>query len=476
MIVIEWCMHRKSRVIKHIKTGESPSTRSFWAGKFELIWILIRKKSFTQINYDRVSRDEIPDIRVLFSFTNIVVSVSSVDGIKQVLSNQTTDKADVSGDASQNPHFQKILGHSLVLQSGKKATQTRSIMNPAFKHKKLQSTVVPHFVESSKEMVDLLKERYQDGDAVQMEDWFKNLTYDIIGKTAFGHKFNSLQRPSKEVADLMTCFSGIIQPLVFIFGGIITTIPTSFQKKVAQSRNDCVKLITDVIENRKKNNMGEVNDLLDLILEADQEGKLTTDELVQNTFLLFLAGQETSAGSLTMSLYYLGIHQEFQKRAREEVESVCGSEEINSDHLENLNFLNSCINESLRINAPVDGVFLREATEDMVINDYFIPKGTKLAVNFANVHRSNKFWDKPNEYNPDRWLNDTKAISHLLAFSAGPRVCLGKKFAILEMKVVLATLLRNFYWTIPDYYEFKIQPFTLTFRPAGGLPVQFRRR
>jgi cytochrome P450 len=310
MILIEWMVRRRVTV-KHVTTGQAPTIRGFWWGKFRVAYNLITKSSFTQSLFDTVSKDELEDVTIVFGVTGSpMVQIASPEGIRQVLSHQKADKLDIA-NAIENPHFGLILGESLLMQSGKKATSSRSIMNPAFKHKKLQN-LVPLFQESADEMVSLLKANHQDGESVQMSSMMKNLTYDIIGSTAFGLNFHCLKSPSKEVTDLQTCFSGILQPLVFIFGKHVTKIPTEFQKRVREARENSTKLITDVINGRKKltENSSEAReniDLLDLILEADSEGIFSTNELVQNTYLLFLAGQETSAGSMVTSLYFMGM-------------------------------------------------------------------------------------------------------------------------------------------------------------------------
>lgn len=483
LVMIEWYMVRKARVIRHIKTGQNPSIDSFWFSKIELLWIVLSKRSFTQLGYDRVDREEFEDVRVRYTMTDIAVMVTSPEGVKAIMSQQQTDKIALGQRHQQNPHFEKILGNSLLLQSGKKATSTRSIMNPAFKRKKLRS-LVPHFVQVTNEMIRLMKERHKDGEVVQMERWLKNLTYDVIGKTAFGHDFNSLDRPSEEVEELELCFAGMVQPLAMLFGPIATKMPTEYQRKLTQARVKSSKTIADVINQRKEANLqgGDVKetdakDLLDLILDADTDGLLTTDELVQNTYLFFLAGQETSAGSLVSALYFLSRNPECQQRAYEEAVSVVQGDEINADHVDELKYIEACLKECLRLFAPVDGTMPRTVTEDMVISDYLIPKGTTVFVNWARMHRSSKFWEAPKEFRPERWLgSDAASASSLMSFAAGPRVCIGKNFAMMEMKIVLASLLLNYTWTLPEDFEFQIAPFTITVTPKGGLPVKFTRR
>jgi cytochrome P450 len=155
-----------------------------------------------------------------------------------------------------------------------------------------------------------------------------------------------------------------------------------------------------------------------------------------------IAGHETSAGSLTWTTYALAVNPSIQDRLREEILNVTknGKADIDYIAIENMHFLNNVPRESLRLYSP--GLTLpREAAEDIVIGGVHIPQGTTVTMVPAMVQRNPLIWgDDADEFKPDRWDSlsaDAASPYAITAFSGGPRVCLGRSFAYLEMKAVL---------------------------------------
>lgn len=459
-----------------MKTNQLPVVLGFFEEWLKIFYNIYTKQNQHEMMYERINNGEIPDVFIEFIGLSPMVVVTHPNAIKEVLSHRACDKS--PSDMGSNPHSMRMFGDSLLHQSGKKAMKTRSVMNPAFKLKKLQS-LIPVFIESANEMVDLLKRKFQDNAIVQIDDVLKRLTFDIIGKTAFGYHFNSLSNElNPDVQNLIKCFQGIGQPLVILFGPYAEKIPTNYQEELTRALHESTRIIREVITKRRnQSEEGLQTDLLDLIIQADNDGILTDNELISNTFLLFLAGQETSASSLVTTMYQLGKHPDIQHKAYEEVMAVCGGGgDIQEEHLHEMKYLEAIINESLRILSPVGGPTARIATEDLVIDDYFIPKGTNIGISWIKLHRSTSFFESPLEYYPDRWLENPKLITQMLAFSYGPRVCIGKKFAMLEMKVILASLLLSFSWSLEPDYKFEVDTFSLALRPLNGLGVIFKKR
>jgi len=112
----------------------------------------------------------------------------------------------------------------------------------------------------------------------------------------------------------------------------------------------------------------------------------------------------------------------------------------------------------------------------MVVSNNFISKGTILTPLWTRVHRSNIYFENPQEFNPNRFLDDSKLISQLLAFSSGPRICIGKQFALLEMMVILTKFLLNFSWTLKEGYTWSYKFSATTTSPIGGVPIYLKKR
>jgi len=172
-------------------------------------------------------------------------------------------------------------------------------------------------------------------------------------------------------------------------------------------------------------------------------------------------------------LFHLGKDRKHQDKAYEEVMNVVGSEEVNDSHLDKLKFIECCVNETLRI-LPSDPM-ARTATEDMVIHDYFIPKGTSIQVTFAKIHGSDQYWENPTQFIPERW-SDSNARQESIPFSYGPRICIGMDYTLLELKLFMVIMLQNFSWSVPKEFEYKLKPFCIFATPKSGLPIILEKR
>lgn len=192
-----------------------------------------------------------------------------------------------------------------------------------------------------------------------------------------------------------------------------------------------------------------------------------------------IAGHETSAGSLTWTTYALAMNPSIQDRLRKEILSAtrAGNGEIDYAAIESMHFLNNVLRESIRLYSP-SLTLPREAAEDMVIGGVHIPKGTTVTMVPAMVQINPLIWGEDAEvFNPDRWDNwttDSGSPYAISAFSGGPRVCVGRSFAYLEMKAILVELLSKFIFEPVDRRPTLLNP-AVTLKPNGGLKVNVLR-
>jgi cytochrome P450 len=173
------------------------------------------------------------------------------------------------------------------------------------------------------------------------------------------------------------------------------------------------------------------------------------------------------------------MNPSIQDRLREEILGAPKNDkgEMDFNMIEGLHFLNNVLRESIRLYSP--GLTLqREAVEDLVIGGVHIPKGTTLTMVPAMVQRNPLIWgEDADEFKPDRWdhlSTDAASPYAMTAFSGGPRVCVGRSFAYLEMKAVLVELLRRFVFEPVERSPKMLNP-ALTLKPKGGLMVKIRR-
>ncbi|GLD63364.1 docosahexaenoic acid omega-hydroxylase CYP4F3-like protein [Lates japonicus] len=197
-------------------------------------------------------------------------------------------------------------------------------------------------------------------------------------------------------------------------------------------------------------------DFVDIILlSQDEDGKGLTDEEIQaeaNTFMF--AGHDTTASAICWTLYNLARHSHYQEKCRQEVMDLMQGRdrhEIEWEDLSNLTFTTMCIRESLRLHSPVQAV-TRKYTQDMMLpEERTVPQGTICLVSIYGTHHNPTVWTNPHEFNPLRFdpTNTSNRASHaFIPFSSGPRNCIGQKFALAELRVVVASTLLRFRLTL----------------------------
>lgn len=192
-------------------------------------------------------------------------------------------------------------------------------------------------------------------------------------------------------------------------------------------------------------------DLLALLMDMyDEEtnSRMNDEELRSQVFTFILAGSETTNVALAWTLYELAKNPHIQEKLRTEIQATfTRKEELTWEKLEKMQYLGNVVKESLRLHAPAD-VTSRVATSDVEIGGYFVPAGTYVVLPIDSTQRSSHFWSNPLAFDPERFVkNDGQESVHPFAyfpFGCGPRMCIGNKFAVMVMKVVLVTLVKNF--------------------------------
>ncbi|NXG39464.1 CP4F4 protein, partial [Dromaius novaehollandiae] len=207
----------------------------------------------------------------------------------------------------------------------------------------------------------------------------------------------------------------------------------------------------------------------------DEDGRDLSDEDISaeaDTFMF--EGHDTTASGLAWLLYNLACHPNHQERCRQEVRELLKDrevEEIEWEDLSHLPFTTMCINESLRLHPPVTAVS-RRCTKDIALHDgHVIPSGTTCLLSIYGTHHNPSIWPEPQVFDPLRFSPENTQGRTPLAFvpfSAGPRNCIGRSFAMAEMKVVTALTLRRFALRPAEGRPVRRKP-ELVLRPESGL-------
>ncbi|TMR94551.1 bifunctional cytochrome P450/NADPH--P450 reductase [Nonomuraea basaltis] len=356
--------------------------------------------------------------------------------------------------------------------------QAHRILMPAFSQRSMKA-YYPQFLEVAEQLVESWAGR--QGEDLPVADDMTRLTLDTISLTGFGYRFNSFDSPE-------------LHPFLQAMGGALTEAmlrnqQLPFVTKLKRGREETYRrdiatmqsLVDDVIMQRRADGGGGAKDLLGLMLEAadPQTGGRLSDENIRNQVLTFLiAGHETTSGLLSFALYNLLREPHTLARAYDEVDRLLpGDEPPTYEAVMKLDVIARILEESLRVWSPIPA-FSVTSLEDTTIGGYPIPKDQGVVVLLPVLHRHPKAWDRPADFDIDRWLPEHKQAHHPGAykpFGNGERACIGRQFALTEAKLALAMILRRFALSDPNVYRMKIKQ-TLTLKPDGfTLRVRERR-
>ena len=218
------------------------------------------------------------------------------------------------------------------------------------------------------------------------------------------------------------------------------------------------------------------DDLLDrLVLARDPETHAAMDDeqLVDNLLTFYLAGHETTAKALTWTLYLLARSQEWTARLVDEIERVTRGAPIASAHVESLVLVRQVLRESMRLYPPAP-MMSRQAVEDTELDGHRITRGMSVLIPIYAMHRHARRWENPDAFDPARFAPEREGNIpryQYMPFGAGPRVCIGMSFALIEATAILATLLRGARFEMAAATD-PVPLARVTLVPGGGMPLR----
>ncbi|UQC75310.1 cytochrome P450 [Colletotrichum lupini] len=398
----------------------------------------------------------------------------------------------------------QVTGTGMVFAEGDLHKAQRKLLSPSFSLTKVKKAI-PLFQSKAKELVQLFdKEIKSQEGTVDMSQAFSRVTVDIIAWWTLGIDLQATLTHSF----FHQAYHRMFDPS--LFGGILMVmnayVPGTRSLPFEENRvfNACSGGVRSRIREVIRERFAEIDEvpggsggdgkgaektrdrpdlLTHMILESRSINEpWSEDEILENCLNMMVAGHETSATTLTWGTHIFTLYPQIQTRARAEVLRLL-KKNPTPDYLdleEGLPFIDNLTREVLRFYAP--GVLAaREPVEDVTVGGTFIPKGTPLYMFPALVTRNKRIWGEDVDvFDPDRWdrLEGTPASNPLAfaTFLAGPRQCIGKGFALIEIKVLFMAILSNFKFEAPvDPEDIEFVNPSPVLRPKGGLKVRVRR-
>ncbi|KAL1555698.1 unspecific monooxygenase [Salvia divinorum] len=411
------------------------------------------------------------------------VNITDVALIKEV-----TAKHSVFSKPQTPNKLTHLFAPGLMTLERDKWAKHRKIINPAFSIEKLK-LMVPAFYLSCEEVLTKIENKMSPEGVCDVDIWpyFENITSDAISRTAFGSSYEEGRRIFELQKEQASHVLGLLRTINFPGSRFLPTKRNRRMKEIASQVRPIVRALVDKRANAI--NAGEaVNpDLLGMLLESnfqeiEQHGNksfgMTIDEIIEECKVFYFAGQETTSALLAWTLVLLSKHQEWQKRARDDVFNVFGKEKPTYEGLSHLKTVSMILFEVLRFYPPVLSL-IRHTTEEIKLGKYTLPKGIGLNLPLLWLHHSREFWGEDvMEFNPERFSDGVakamKGPGMFFPFGWGPRICIGQNFAMVEAKVVLAMILQRFTVELSPSYTHAPQTI-FTLQPQHGVHVTLRR-
>lgn len=359
-----------------------------------------------------------------------------------------------------------VLGNGLLTAEGDEWHKNRKMLQPSF-HKPELRKLLPAVWETGTRYFDALR----DGEELRLDTEMNGLTLTIL--------LNSLIHSNDE--EILTKMSEHVNfGQQFIVDRIRTPlkwplwIPFKNHRQYHKMMEDSNRLIQRAIDERTSANSKPIQDLLSVLLD-NYDNHRDFDQIRDEILTFLVAGHETSSLGMTWTLHLLAHHPEVQEKLYDEVMAFKSLDDMDLMNFANLKYTTQVIKESMRIYPPVWNIVRKAKAADQ-LGDFEVEEGYQLMTSIYELHHNPRYWENPDQFIPDRF--EQKGRLHkfqYLPFGGGPRFCIGNNFAMYEMIILLAQIIR----------KFKVEPMTsravdfnplLTLRPKEAMFVRLHIR
>ena len=376
-------------------------------------------------------------------------------------------KPDFQGDALGD-----LLGDGLLLSEGETWEQQRKLANPAFSMGRLMGLADRITGHAEDRLAD-----WADGDVVNVERVMTRTTLDVILDLMMGVELSEarVETIEEQLMPLGQRFEP--DPLRFAAPEWMP-MPDDAEFDAAVETLD--GMLDDIIAVRERTaGSGDDGpmDFLSVLIRARDDGVESPEQLRDEMMTMLLAGHDTTALTLTYTWFLLSEHPEIERKVHAEIDEVVGDERPSMDHVRDLEYLEWVIQEAMRLYPPVYTMF-REPTEDVELSGYAMEAGTTLMIPQWGVHRSERFYEDPETFDPERWKPERAKERPRFAyfpFGGGPRHCIGKHLAMLEAQLIVATTAQRYELEFLGETPLELMP-SLTAHPRQEMSMRVRER
>ena len=408
---------------------------------------------------------------------NDIVLLHEPEDIREVL----VDKAGVFVKERTQRRMKMLLGEGLITADGESHRRHRRIAAPAFHRQRIQA-----YAGTIGDLAEKRREQWQDGQRIDIAAEMMGLALEITARTLFDTEVTAaIQEVNDETNAVMEVYNTLIAlPRAEWLLAAHVPVPALMRFRRSKRRLDAV--VDQMIADKQREITGRQEcgeeiggDVLSMLMAAQdddeagaasRQAKLNSGELRDEVLTIFLAGYETVANALTWAWKLVSEHPQVEMRLMAEVDAVLEGRAATLEDAQRLKYTEMVVAETMRLYPPAWAMG-RQATEEVEIGPYRLPKGCFVFFSQYIVQRDERFYPQSERFDPERFTAEARAGRPKFAyfpFGGGGRQCIGEAFAWMEAVLVMATLAQRWRLQLEPDQRIAVQP-KITLRPAGAV-------
>ncbi len=386
------------------------------------------------------------------------VNLFGPDAVKHVLLNRD---GIFSSERAWDLIIGRIFTNGLMLRDGDDHRHQRNIMQGPFKRPALEE-----YLGRMNPLIEERLSRWEPGDRFLAYPAWKRLTLDLACSVFLGIELGpEAERVNRAFEDTVAASMAVLR----------VRLPGLPWTRGLEGREYMVEFFRRLIPGRRR---GNGSDMFSQLCRArgDTGAAYTDQEIIDHMIFLMMAAHDTTTSTLTSMLYELAKHPAWQDRVRDDSRAL-GKDQIAMGDVEALPALELVMNETLRRYPPLSTI-PRMAVRDFEYGGYRVPEGTMVIVFPIHQHHMDEWWTRPFEFDPERFSDERqehRRHSHgFVPFGGGAHMCIGFRFAEIQVRAIMHQLVQRFRWSVPDSYTMPVQQSPIS-RPKDGLPLRLAR-
>ena len=394
------------------------------------------------------------------SGSRVTLLVSAPEAVQRVLQDNARN---YRKDARFTRITRPALGDGLFSSDGDRWRAQRRVAQPAFHRQRLIDMTA-----AMADAVDAMLVRWQplanSGEAMDLQSETSKLTLDVIGRTLVGQDL--LPEAEKVAGAMVSAFDYLNHAFNHLFSAPLF-VPTARNRAFKRAIRVIHDLVDRVVQARLQQQGESGPDLLSMLMEAFGAGRDSAG-LRDNLATFLGAGTETTAVALCWAWYLLGRNPDTWEKLKDEVDSVLGSKRPTFDDLPKLTYTRMVVDEGMRLYPPAWAIGRSVIGADSLCG-FSIPAGATILISPWLTHRSARYWEEPEKFDPERFCAErcrNRPEYAYYPFGGGPRMCIGDRFSIVEQTLALAMTAQRFRMKV--VHDGVAEP-VFTLRPRGGM-------